>query len=123
MGKNKEGLSNLTAYNKQHNKPKIDNTNSLVMSQHTSILQKERKHHKKKLIPFEQELQARDIDQIKAHLKLSVGQFQWGCIKVYLHKWKELTSDMEVIDTALGMPINITSDHPVINKYQYPFND
>ena len=37
MGKNKEGLSNLTAYNKQHNKPKIDNTNGLVMSQHTNI--------------------------------------------------------------------------------------
>ena len=72
---------------------------------------------------MEQELQARDIDQIKAHLKLNVDQFQWGCIKVYLHKWKEVTSNMEVIDTVLGMPINITSDRPIINKYQYPFND
>ena len=49
--------------------------------------------------------------------------FKGGFIKLYLHKWKELTSNMEVIDTVLGMPINITTNLPIINKYQYPFND
>ena len=41
---------------------------------------------------------------------------------MYLHKWKELTFDIEVISTVLGMPINITSNFPIFNKYQYPFN-
>ena len=30
---------------------------------------------------------------------------------------------MEVIGTILGMPINITSNLPVIKKYQPPFNE
>ena len=30
---------------------------------------------------------------------------------------------MEVISTASGIPINIASKSPVIDKYQYPFND
>ena len=50
--------------------------------------------------------------------------FQGGCIKLYLFKWKELTSDMEVLSTVSGMPINIASNLPIINKCQYPcFND
>ena len=68
-------------------------------------------------------MQVRDVDQIKAHQKISVDKFQRGCIKLYLHKWKELTSDMEVISTVSGMPINTASNLPIINKYQYPFND
>ena len=36
---------------------------------------------------------------------------------------KELTSGMEVIGFVSGMPINIASNLPIINKYQYPFND
>ena len=46
-------------------------------------------------------------------------------IITYSHtdKWKELTSDMKVISTVSGMPINIASSLPIINKYQYPFND
>ena len=36
---------------------------------------------------------------------------------------KELTSGMEVIGTVSGMPINIASNLPIINRYQYPFND
>ena len=75
------------------------------------------------MIPCEQALQVRDIDQIKAQLKRSVDKFQGGCIKLYLHKWKELTTDMEEIGTVSGMPINIASNLPIINKYQYPFND
>ena len=75
------------------------------------------------MIPFEGALQVRDVDQIKAHLKLSGDKFQGGCIKLSLHKWEELTSDMEVISTVLGMPINIASNLPITNKYQYPFND
>ena len=75
------------------------------------------------MIPFEQALQVRDVDQIKAHLKISVGKFQGGSIKLHLHKWKELTSNMEVISTVSGMPVNTASNLPIINKYQYPFND
>ena len=30
---------------------------------------------------------------------------------------------MKVIGTVSGMPINITSNLPIINKYQYFFND
>ena len=75
------------------------------------------------MIPFEQALQVRDVDQIKAHLKISIDKFQGGCIKFYLYKWKELTSDMEVIGTVSGMSINIASNLSTINKYQYSFND
>ena len=75
------------------------------------------------MIPFEQALQVRDVDQIKAHLKISVGKFQGGSIKLHLHKWKELTSDMEVISTVSGMLINIALNLPIINTYQYHFND
>ena len=74
------------------------------------------------MIPFEQTLQVRDVDQV-AHLKTIVDKFQGGCIKLYLHKKKELTSVLEVIGTVSGMPIDIASNLPVINKYQYPFND
>ena len=41
---------------------------------------------------------------------------------MYLHKWKELKFDIEVISTVLGMPINIASIFSIFNKYQYPFN-
>ena len=75
------------------------------------------------MIPFEQALQVRDVDQIKARLKISVDKFQAGCITLCLHIWKELTSDMEVISTASGIPINIASKSPITDKYQYPFND
>ena len=30
---------------------------------------------------------------------------------------------MEVISTVSGMPVNTASNLPIINKYQYPFND
>ena len=46
-----------------------------------------------------------------------------GCITFYLHKWKELKFDMEVISTASGIPINIVSSFPSINEYQYLFNE
>ena len=75
------------------------------------------------MISFQQALQVRDVDQIKAYLKLSVNKFQGGCIKLYLHKWNKLTSDMEIIGTVSGMRINIASNLPIINKYQYPSND
>ena len=68
-------------------------------------------------------MQVTDVDQIKAHLKLSVDKFQGDCIKLYLHKWKKLTSDMEVTGTVSGMSRNIASNLAIINKYQYPFND
>ena len=58
-----------------------------------------------------------------AHLKISAGKFHGGCIKLYLHKWKEFTSDMEVISTVSGMPINTASNLPIVNKHQSPFND
>ena len=74
-------------------------------------------------MPFEQALQVRDVDQIKAHLKIIVDKFQGGCIKLYLHKQKELTSVLEVIGTVSAMPIDIASNPPIINKYQYSFND
>ena len=48
---------------------------------------------------------------------------QGGCIKLYLHIWKKLTSDMEVISTVSGMLINIALNLPIINTYQYHFND
>ena len=68
-------------------------------------------------------MQVTDVDQIKAHLKLSVDKFQGDCIKLYLHKWKKLTSDMEVTGTVSGMSRNIASNLAIINKYQYRFND
>ena len=61
------------------------------------------------LIPFEQALQVRGVDQVKAHLKLSVDKFQGGCIKA--------------VGPVAGVPINIRSNLPLINKYQYSFND
>ena len=92
--------------------------------QHTIILQEGQQAPQKEIfIPFEQALQVRDVDQIKAHLKISIDKFQGGCIKFYLYKWKELTSDMEVIGTVSGMSINIASNLSTINKYQYSFND
>ena len=92
--------------------------------QHTIILQEGQQAPQKEiLIPFEEALQVRDVDQIKAHLKISIDKFQGGCIKFYLYKWKELTSDMEVIGTVSGMSINIASNLSTINKYQYSFND
>ena len=48
---------------------------------------------------------------------------QGDCIKLYLHIWKKLTSDMEVISTVSGMLINIALNLPIINTYQYHFND
>ena len=42
---------------------------------------------------------------------------------MYLHIWKKLTSDMEVISTVSGMLINIALNLPIINTYQYHFND
>ena len=68
-------------------------------------------------------MQVTDVDQIKAHLKLSVDKFQGDCIKLYLHKWKKLTSDMEVTGTVSGMSRKIASNLAIINKYQYRFND
>ena len=75
------------------------------------------------MIFFEQALTSRDVDQMKTQLKYSVDKFQESCIKLDLHNWEELTSDMEKIRTVSGMPINIASNLPIINKYQYPFND
>ena len=49
------------------------------------------------LIPFRQALQAWDIGQINAHLKISVDKFQGGYIKLYLHKWIEWTSDKALL--------------------------
>ena len=66
-------------------------------------------------------MQVTDVDQIKAHLKLSVDKYQGDCNKLYLHKWKKLASDMEVTGTVSDMSRNIASN--LVNKYQYPFND
>ena len=36
---------------------------------------------------------------------------------------ERLASDVEVISIVSSMPIDIASNLPIINKYQYPFND
>ena len=36
---------------------------------------------------------------------------------------ERLASDVEVISIVSGMPIDIVSNLPIVNKYQYPFND
>ena len=86
-GKNKEGLSNLQQTGNTTNNPTVSSQINTPTYQRTSILQEGQQAQQKEiLIPFEQALQVRDVDQIKAHLKIIVGKFQGGCIKLYLHK-------------------------------------
>ena len=84
-GKNKESLSNLATDNPELKTPTLSSQVNTPTYQHTSILHNEGQQapQKKILIAFEQALQVRVVDQIKAHLKLSVDKFQGGCIKLY----------------------------------------
>ena len=59
---------------------------------------------------------------LKVFLGEKVEQFQGGSIKSHLEQWALLTSDPEVIEMVMGMPISITSELYPLNTYQYPLN-
>ena len=107
-----------TTNNPEQATPTVSTQVNTPTYQHISIIQEGQLATQKEiLIPFEQPLQVRDVDQIKTHVKLHVVKFQMDCIKLHLHKWKDLTFGKEVIGTTSGMPINIVSNLPIINKH------
>ena len=56
-------------------------------------------------------------------LILEVDSFSGGCIKNQFHKWVQLTSDREVLETVQGLHINLTDTLPISPGFQYPFGE
>ncbi len=54
-------------------------------------------------------------------LYVEVERFRGGCIRDYFHRWAEITSDYEVLETVSGLPIKLEDKLPNSNSFQYPF--
>ena len=52
-----------------------------------------------------------------------VQDFRGGRIQEFYHKWLEITSDPEILETVSGLAINLTGELPHNNSFQYPFGD
>ena len=53
---------------------------------------------------------ALDILSIKAYFRSRSNEFKAGKLKHYFHKWKELTSDKEILQTVLGLKLEFLGD-------------
>ena len=59
-------------------------------------------------------------ESLLEELNQKVKSFKGGCIKSYLHNWKRLTSDEEILNMVEGLSINLTDDLPATTPIQYP---
>ena len=50
---------------------------------------------------------------IRANFRSRSNEFKAGKLKHYFQKWKELTSDKEILQTVLGLKLEFLSDPPV----------
>ena len=53
-----------------------------------------------------------DILSIRTYFRSRSNEFKAGKLKHYFHKWKELTSDKEILQTVLGLKLEFLSDPP-----------
>ena len=54
-----------------------------------------------------------DILCIRAYFRSRSNGFKAGKLKHYLHKWKEFTSDKEILQTVSGFKLELLGDPPV----------
>ena len=54
-----------------------------------------------------------DIASIRAYFGSRSNEFKAGKLKHYFHKWKELTSDKEILQTVLSLKLEFFGDPPV----------
>ena len=54
-----------------------------------------------------------DILSIRAYFRYRSNEFKCGKLKHYFDKWKELTSDKEILQIVSGLELEIFGDTPV----------
>ena len=54
-----------------------------------------------------------DILSIREYFRSGSNEFKAGKLKHYFHKWKELTSDKEKLQTVMGLKLEFLGDPPV----------
>ena len=57
---------------------------------------------------------------IRAYFRFRSHEFKAGWLKHYLHKWKELTSGKEILQTVLGLGLEFLGDLPVEHNSYIP---
>ena len=60
------------------------------------------------------------ILSIRAYFRSRSNEFKTGKLKQYFHKWKELTSDKEIIETVWHLKLEFLSDSPVKHNSYIP---
>ena len=61
-----------------------------------------------------------DILSIRAYFRSRSKAGKAGKLKHYFHKWKELTSDKEILQTVLGLKLEFLDDPPVKHNSYLP---
>ena len=60
---------------------------------------------------------------ITAHFTSRSNEFKAGRIKHYFHKWKELTSDKEILQTVLGLKLEFLDNPQFLNIPEFSKED
>ena len=61
-----------------------------------------------------------DILSIKAYFRSRSNESKASKLKHYFHKWKELTSDKEILQTVLDLKLEFWGDPPVKHNSDIP---
>ena len=61
-----------------------------------------------------------NIMSIRAYVRSRSNEFKAGRLKHYFRKWKELTSDKEILQTVLGLQLEFLGDPPVKHNSYIP---
>ena len=61
-----------------------------------------------------------DILSIRAYFRSRSNEFKAGKLKHYSHKWEELTSDKEILQTVSGLKLEFLGDPPVKHNSYIP---
>jgi hypothetical protein len=67
-----------------------------------------------------------EVNQVSKDLiyqfSLEVEEFKGGCIRNRFDVWSSLTSDPEILQTVIGLPIDLIGEVPESNSFQYPLS-